>query len=339
MLNLTHVDAARLHRTVDDAVTDGLAGRGLLPRIPQSEDEAVLAVCATLGSFKHRWNAVLAPYGAKVTMRGAFIHHTPQVEFTDANGVKAPCELGDLLLLVDDLRRGHRSRHAVITQAKLTTGTRIVLHGNKEWRQLDLNMRWPPFTFKPRDYDPTKTRDFRHPAAPPGHVSLSSAYGGIDIAAGIWEQITPSAAMGLGTGTSLADTVVGMVEGRAGRAAHLPPRGGGPCPDDWSEVVRLLMARSFRRTTSKRLGATKRAWSYFFYDDLASGLLGRFPAEPFEDFALHDVAHSWIRFEDSLWDGDGAPPETPGADGDDDDGGTSVFRIAIEDVEGDAERD
>lgn len=272
MLTLSPNEAALLHRLIRSTVIHALASGGALRRPPKSEDEAVLAVFSALAVRKRRWNRILARHGVKVALQGAFVHGTPHVKFMTAAGAPARCELGDLLLVVDDERPGHRSRQARITQAKLATRGRIVLTTPGELNQLDLNTRWPPFNFVPKSYPTAKTFDFRDHRSP-GHVLDSSAYGGVDIGARIWEQIPPSAAMALGGGWSLACEVVGMVQGIEGRPAVLPARGA-TCPDDWSEVVRLLLEQSLRRITSARLGRIDRAWSYFALDPDASGVPG-----------------------------------------------------------------
>lgn len=314
MLALTPAEEAALANTVDRAVSMGLRHGGALGKAPKDEPQAVVAVYSTLATLKPAWSKVFAAHGAQASMSGAFIHGKPYVRF---NGPFTPtdcCELGDLLLVVDDVRRGQEDRRALITQAKPVSGPRLAIYKPNERKQLHLNMNWPVFTFVGSEYG-NNAFDFRDLRAP-GAVGDSSAYGAVDIAGATWEQIPPSSAMLLGSGSPLSTTISEMVVGRAGRKAEHPSASATPCGDDWSEAIRLVLENSAKAISGSTLGATRRAYSFF-----SSGA-----GDPVELDLVVDNA----LFEDP---GSRPPPsETDVAPGDER-RGMSVFRITISDLD------
>ncbi|QYC11441.1 hypothetical protein [Brevundimonas nasdae] len=311
MLPLSKIDEARLAAVVDAAVATGLAHSIVLGRRPNDEPEAVLAVFSNLVTAQPAWTAILAPLGLRVEMHGAFIHGTPQVTFHPHKTPNDRCELGDLMIVIDDRRHGHDDRRALIIQAKLASGPSLSLTSPGDLKQLDLNMNWPPFEFVPSAYSippHPSPWDFRDRNAP-GHVHESSAYGAVDLAGRTWEQHVPSTPMTMGTGESLGVTAGKMLVGVGGRKAEIPSASGATCADDWSETVERVLRKSASAITSKRLGGTARAWSLWVDTGPASGFVVA------EDYARHVIGRYL------------PPPDS--TEEDDGDGGMSTFHVVI----------
>lgn len=194
------------------------------------------AVLAGLPAIACAWAPILRPAGYQLWINGVFCHQTPQATFTDSKGVTKPCELADLLVVVDDLTIGKaRRRWATLIQAKMAdaSGGKTINKTN-DLRQLDLFLHWPEFTLSP-GYCP-RTRDFST-CQHNGNLLDCGRYGLIDKQpAPDWHQQAPAKKMPSG-GHRLGSFLAHMVEsGQVGFGREATGTG-----DDWSRTVEELL--------------------------------------------------------------------------------------------------
>lgn len=216
-------------------LTNGATAFGQAP--PRGEVGFVAAVVLEgVPAITRAWSPILRPYGYRVKVSGVFCHQSPEATFTDLSGVRAPCELADLLLVVDDLTAGATGRRwAALVQAKMAqTGGGKAITGTKDLRQLDLLTRWPPFTLS-SSYQ-LGSRDFStcsHGGAP----GDCGRYGLIGRQPNpVWHQQAPAQTMPMG-GYELGSFLAHMVEsGQIGFGREATGTG-----DDWSRTVEELM--------------------------------------------------------------------------------------------------
>jgi hypothetical protein len=223
---------------------------------PQGETDAVAAVLlGALPRIALTWSSHLAASRFAATFTGVFCHAAPQVAFTDTKGVTRPCELADLLVVVDDygsIRKPlWRDRRANLVQAKLAYGP-IAIGSGLPWRQLDLYTHWHPFRFTSPQYV-QRQLDIGQAGTPP-HPDDSGRYGGIHCSTGSWTQVVPHHAMTTTAGIPLGSFIAGMALGTptSGRKADA----GGA--DDWSTTIDELL----RVTAGHTMSSSVRPWAH-----------------------------------------------------------------------------
>jgi hypothetical protein len=108
---------------------------------PKGEVGAVAAILLCgVTAIAGQWSPLFKQHGYSAAFAGVFCHAAPQVEFTDSQGNTRPCELGDILFVIDEFDpfgAGLIDRRACLVQAKLASGTIAIASGGP-WRQLDL---------------------------------------------------------------------------------------------------------------------------------------------------------------------------------------------------------
>lgn len=240
-------------------------------------------ILAGVPALARAWVPILRPAGYQLRINGVFCHQTPQATFTDLAGVKKPCELADLLVVVDDLTAGRR--WAALIQAKVAdTGGGTTISGKKNLRQLDLYKRWPPFTL-PADYDP-RLRDFS--TCTHGGALLDCGwYGLIEKKLNPdWHQQAPAQIIPPG-GYQLGSFLAHMV--RSGQSGFGREATG--TMDDWSRTVQDLMQVTYTKIFNYAAGFGPKnpqqrqhmavvymsKDGYFYPDDALAGLFGRSP--------------------------------------------------------------
>jgi hypothetical protein len=121
---------------------------------PRGEVGFVAAV--TLGGIKEiakAWKPLCSGLGLRLNLSGVFCHAAPIVRFTDAKRRSQPCELADLLIVVDIGSSGSLIRRATLIQAKMARAAeRVSLSGPSSRVQLDLYQNWYPFDFEEAVY-------------------------------------------------------------------------------------------------------------------------------------------------------------------------------------------
>lgn len=225
------------------------------------EVAAVRAVTVSGASRVARgWRPLLAGSGLKLSTDAVFCHSSPQVTYDVGGKRTSPCELADLLLVVDLIPdTAPPSRRAVLIQAKVAkpNGRIHLAPAGGDHLQFDLFTHWYPFDFQAQIYA-SQTWDIR--SAVPSVTAAGAAYGGIwlDRKPHFWNQIPVSPAMALQGHESLGRYITGMAFGTTGRTAN--PSGGDP----WSDLVNLLLRVTEHETYGKAL-PIKRRWGSISY--------------------------------------------------------------------------
>lgn len=221
---------------VRKALTLGGGGVG----VPSGEVSAVAAVVlGGVPGIATAWNPHLSgKYSCSIT--GVFVHGSPKVDFVDHSGANRNCELGDLLVVVDEIRgNAIHDRRANLVQAKLTPppGTFSLKLGGLI--QLDLYRYWHPFTFTSKSFV-KGLRDF-NAAGTPGSPVDSGNFGGIDLVGSprLWGQTVPAVTMSVASNPELGTFIADMATGAGGGRPATP---GGT--DDWSRTIDELLAVS-----------------------------------------------------------------------------------------------
>lgn len=278
--------AASADAAIHTVLTNGATAFG--QALPKGEVGFVAAVVlGGVSEIARAWSPILRPYGYRVKVSGVFCHQSPEATFTDLAGVRVPCELADLLMVVDDLTAGATGkRWAALVQAKMAkTGGGKTITGTEDLRQLDLLTRWPPFTLS-SSYQPGP-RDFstcRHGGAP----GDCGRYGLIGRQPNpIWHQQAPAPTMPMG-GHELGSFLAHMVEsGQTGFGREATGIG-----DDWSRTVEELMRVTYanlfnyvtgfgpnnpqRRGRAAMAYMTSEPWPYYYLNHFFGG--GRLPS-------------------------------------------------------------
>ena len=273
MLSLSSSTVRQLATAADQAISDALDGtlKGWKLSVPRSEPDAVAAVVSIgLPSAALRWRAALRPLGCQVKVTGVFTHQTPKVSYV---GGATPCELADLLVVIDDINGVGTDRRALLIQAKIAHHPTLSLYGS-DLVQLQLLQTWPDFQFIHQPY-PTNTRRIGA-AGTPGLVGDSADYGLIDLLPTpvAWKQLDPANPMTPAHGVAFGETLADMIVGRAGR----PATPGGA--DDWSDTVDELLRTTYAALAGGSYGGKQRGVSTLAFlsslDDAA--LVGISPA-------------------------------------------------------------
>lgn len=214
--------------SVADAAISRSLSRGAPFSIKAPRTEPGLVAAVTLYGIPQMamdWRKLTKPHGVRLAISAVFTHKAPQVSFKSAVAGGSPCELADLLVVVDDLN----GRRAALVQAKMAAGKGTVqISGTKNKAQLDLFTRWPTFDFEEPIYG-LKGLNLRRGGGGP----TSGMYGIIDRhwsnppRVPSWKQMVPTSVPGsVGKASSLGRFIVRMIYGTAGRdaAPASPPR-------------------------------------------------------------------------------------------------------------------
>jgi len=236
------------------ADADKALGSQLLRRAPRMvtppRHEVDFIVAVTLGGIKaiaDAWEPHLAPLGLRLNIQGVFCHGSPQV----THGAP-PCELADLLVVVDRRQDRKLLRRAVLIQVKMARAAcRVTLNGLSSVRQLFLYQRWPDFTFVDRTRFGSAT--YRLAGSPHGEAGT---FGVIDrhlrdpnSEPPIWTQHQPTPTPSTVTSEpKLGTFITKMLAGQAayGRFAPQNPK------DDWTAVVELLLKFGYSQPITHR---------------------------------------------------------------------------------------
>ncbi|OAP35835.1 hypothetical protein AU381_16770 [Sinorhizobium glycinis] len=246
-------------------------GAPAMINVPRTEPGLVAAVTShAVPTIARNWRRILAPHGVRIELSAVFTHQAPRVRFKSTHKVRALCELADLLLVVDDEDTGRR--RASLIQAKMASqrGT-VKISRLQDKLQLDLFQNWPIFDFEEPIYKLAKL-NFHHggPAAQCGRYGVIDRHWNGPPRSPDWSQMHPSNVPGKTAGSqTLADFIVRLVSGRAGRDATLSLR------TDWSKTVDALMTITYARQFQHRatLGAARfprgnSTTAYFLQDEL-----------------------------------------------------------------------
>jgi hypothetical protein len=251
MLSLAASTVVALGKSADIEICQVLAHGGAICAPPKAEVAAVATVTLdAVPAIARAWKPVLSPLGYSVRITGVFCHSTPKVTFTSTG--PHTCELGDLLVVVDEMAGvfpnwAIQDRRAVLVQAKVAKSRQMSIHGSA-LHQLDLYRNWHSFTVATKGYD-ARPRDFTA-SLQPGHAHESGRYGGIDLGTPKdWMQVLPVASpMSLSGGVLLGQFMAEMLGASSGREAIA----GGA--DDWSftvdELLRVTAVAAFTHVPS-----------------------------------------------------------------------------------------
>jgi len=227
----------------------GVPGQG----VPNNEiDFVAAAVLGGVPAVASAWQPILAQHGIQLSITGVFCHGSPMVEFTDAANSVRRCELGDLLIVVDEITgRVISDRRAVLVQAKMASSSGAVAIQGTARVQLELYRTWPIFRFIPAQYAP-KLRDF-HACAFSGKTVDDGRYGVIDKHGKPpdWYQVAPGSSPMSTAGTPLLGSYMAKMSEPPPPSAGRNAIAGGA--DDWSftldELLSITAARTFGLVT------------------------------------------------------------------------------------------
>jgi hypothetical protein len=121
MLKLTRAQQERLAELVDSTVSSTLLGKQGVPAAANLLEAIGATVSSALPACGDAWRRVLQPLGLRVNVIGAFSFGCPKVEIAAEAEVRR-CDLGSLLLVVDDLRRHQADRRALLLSMRLAGG-------------------------------------------------------------------------------------------------------------------------------------------------------------------------------------------------------------------------
>jgi hypothetical protein len=224
MLKLTRAQQRRLADLVDLKVRRTLLGDGGVPRAANLLEAIGATVSSALPASGDAWRDVLRPLGVRLNLVGAFSFGCPKVDVVIGSRTRR-CDLGSLLLVVDDLRRLVGDRRALLVSLRLSGDEADPV-------QRRLYSEWPAFQLADSAYG-ADLRNLRSSIDdPPGRFAQ------IDLARKEprWSLIEPSG--GIVAHKTLGVLLAAMTVGRAGRTAIV----GGP--DAWSQTVRELLNRT-----------------------------------------------------------------------------------------------
>jgi hypothetical protein len=269
------------------------------------------AVLGDVPAIARTWKPTLQKAGFQLKIHGVFCHQSPKATFTDKLGVTKPCELADLLIVVDDLTPGGAGqRWAVLIQAKMANpASGKSISGKSDLRQLDLLTRWPPFSL-PANYK-CGLRNFstcKHAGQPLdcGRYGLITPQPTTS-----WYQQTPANPMPV-SGFQLGAFLAHMLEsGQTGFGREATG-----ITDDWSRTVDELMTVTYS--------------NFFNY------VTGFGPENPQKRgySAMAFTAADWTPWQNPWFHPHASPPPFGGdpdwpKEGEDEGGGISILRIGI----------
>ena len=138
---LTNEALARLRRIANlilqDSWTSEFGSSATVPEVPAIKN----LILHALPRVDLAW-ATSMPPGMQLRLRGVVCHGHPRVSFA---GAKAPCELGDFLLVHDHEQGGVlQSRRAALVQAKLFGATGVSVPNSNQFM---LYTGWPAFRY------------------------------------------------------------------------------------------------------------------------------------------------------------------------------------------------
>lgn len=148
-------DHYELRARAEAAIAEGhhdLRTSGLADSLDEVEQTFRLMHWSTRNLFD-LWQPIFARRNMQMRMTGVFCHKTPLATF-ESSGKDVTCELGDLLVVHDEL--GHRPRRrAAILQAKRIKGGEAK---SLDAIQTDLYRRLPPFSLSRRGHKGVKLK-------------------------------------------------------------------------------------------------------------------------------------------------------------------------------------
>jgi hypothetical protein len=196
-----------------------------------------MTVSGALPAAAEAWGPAARKLGVRARLVGAFSFGAPQIEYVDNLGARRACALADLMIVSDDLRTSHSSRHALLVRTVLA-GARPVDHQDCQLRAPNPFEAWPAFRFRGGASSEFRDLSDADPATDPARVAI------IDLRPGTagWRYRRPSMSQLTDPGLSFGTLLAAIASGSAGRPAV---RGG---HDPWSLTVDELLRRTVRAT-------------------------------------------------------------------------------------------
>lgn len=252
---------------VDVAVGNAFERIRRLVGINPTEPDRVLSFFLNgLEEIENGWNAILAPFGARTSVSGIFVHSTPKVipgysspslESRAETRFPSPttryCELGDLLVIVTHRDGAPGTGYAVMFQAK----DGFPEHGDDMQRRLYEEA--DQFTYTSRTFDRA-----RRELPPKDSGALS--YWDIDLhryRREPWPYIWPTSTTVASADARLVDppsqplqprsffgtTIQRLVFANAGEPFAIPS----PTESGWNQIIRDLVETTARRALTKKM--------------------------------------------------------------------------------------
>jgi hypothetical protein len=162
------------NRAIDGALLHGSPSMVAPPRTEVGFVAAI--ILRALSDIAVGWTPLCRHEGLALELEGVFCHASPIVTYIGSKGRRQGCELADLLIAVDYVRKGAWIRKATLIQAKMARAAgRVSMAGKSSQSQLELYQRWGVFDFEEAAYG-LKRVDFNQGSG----ASDSGTFGVID---------------------------------------------------------------------------------------------------------------------------------------------------------------
>lgn len=237
---------------VADAAIDRTLLNEAQPMIGGSHSELAYVGAVTLDGI-HRvsdaWRPICRNLGMTIRLLGVYCHAAPMVSF---NG-KSPntrCELADLLVVTDIVKRGELTRRAALIQAKIASRKDgVSLTGKSSQKQLDLYQHWHRFDFVDSAYG-MKQVNFHIGA----QVGDSGTFGIIDprfYGEPHWTQLAawPTPRNFTSQTPRLGRFIAEMADGTQQSFGRLATPS---LKTDWSKTIELLLSETYARAFANK---------------------------------------------------------------------------------------